>query len=353
MIVVCIIAGILGGAIALGLSLALGASLPWALAAHAAGGAAAMLLTGLLLALRPRQSAADEERAAAPAAAAAAPRILAVDDDPLVLELVVDALSGRVEVATAGSAPEAMARLDAPGRRFDGFLIDILMRETDGIELCRHLRADPRYGTAPVAMLTRKADLPHIERAFAAGADDYIIKPFQPAALADRVAGLLRLAPPPEPRTADEVFAHPFEIAGLRPFLRAEAAQNLLVSLAAQQEGGALRPVERVMAFRMREARRILDRAGPEGFRAAVGVVAQALAAEVRPADAFLAYVGEGVFLGILRRDGRLDPERTAAAVNGRLRRLQGPPAAEGPEGALAVDPVARGETPAATGAEP
>ncbi|MBI1258614.1 MAG: response regulator [Chloroflexi bacterium] len=117
--------------------------------------------------------------------------ILAVDDDSEVLETV-----GRVlrhesyEVSLASSAAQALTFLDK--RIPDLMILDILMPEMDGITLCRQLRRDSRYIPLPILFLTAKGGTDDIVSGLDAGADDYVVKPFELAELRARIAALLR-----------------------------------------------------------------------------------------------------------------------------------------------------------------
>jgi two-component system response regulator MtrA len=66
-----------------------------------------------------------------------------------------------------------------------------MMPRMGGLEVCLALRADQRFTQLPVLMLTAKAQEADLERGLAAGADDYIIKPFSPREVASRVAAVL------------------------------------------------------------------------------------------------------------------------------------------------------------------
>jgi DNA-binding response OmpR family regulator len=70
-------------------------------------------------------------------------------------------------------------------------ILDIMMPVMDGIEACRQLRQRPEHVGVPVLMLTARAQIADIERGFEAGATDYMVKPFSPRELSDRVLGLL------------------------------------------------------------------------------------------------------------------------------------------------------------------
>lgn len=117
--------------------------------------------------------------------------ILAVDDDNEVLETV-----GRVlrhesyEVSLATSAAQAMTILEK--RIPDLLVLDIMMPEVDGVTLCRQLRRDSRFIPLPILFLTAKGSTDDIVSGLDAGADDYVVKPFELAELRARIAALLR-----------------------------------------------------------------------------------------------------------------------------------------------------------------
>ena len=125
-------------------------------------------------------------------AARSGPSILVVDDDPHIREVVAFAL-GREGYRTlqAGDGAEALALLDRGG--VDLVVLDILMPEMDGAEVCRALRARSRV---PLIFLTSKDD--EIDRivGLELGGDDYVTKPFSPRELVARVRAVLRRAPP-------------------------------------------------------------------------------------------------------------------------------------------------------------
>ncbi|MGH2655862.1 MAG: response regulator transcription factor [Actinomycetota bacterium] len=104
-------------------------------------------------------------------------KVLAVDDDPRILDLVATILRlAQVEVATAvdGEAGLALAQVTRP----DVVLLDIMMPRMDGYEVCRALKA---YDDAPkIVMITAKTSSDDELAALAAGADGYIRKPFRP-----------------------------------------------------------------------------------------------------------------------------------------------------------------------------
>ncbi|TKT01863.1 response regulator transcription factor [Streptomyces lasalocidi] len=133
------------------------------------------------------------------AASAAAPtparpaRILVVDDDPTVAEVVTGYLdrAGYV-VDRAGDGPAALAR--AAGHRPDLVVLDLMLPGMDGLEVCRRMRADS--GPVPVIMLTARGDEDDRILGLEVGADDYVTKPFSPRELVLRVESVLRRTRP-------------------------------------------------------------------------------------------------------------------------------------------------------------
>lgn len=107
-------------------------------------------------------------------------RILAVDDDETILELLAEALavSGYEDVTTASSGEQALQILTDIDTQFDCFLLDIQMPGMDGVALCSKIREIPNYRKSPIVMVTAMSQKSYIDRAFSAGATDYITKPF-------------------------------------------------------------------------------------------------------------------------------------------------------------------------------
>lgn len=122
-------------------------------------------------------------------------RILAVDDSKLTLNLITVML-GRAghEVVTASSGSEALAQAEAT--RPDLIILDVMMPDMDGYEVCRQLRQQPAFGNTPIMMLTALSTLEDKIRGFEVGADDYMLKPFEGPELQARIEALLRRSVP-------------------------------------------------------------------------------------------------------------------------------------------------------------
>ncbi|MFD8963876.1 response regulator transcription factor [Streptomyces sp. NPDC059568] len=115
-------------------------------------------------------------------------RILIVDDDPTVAEVV----TGYLERAgfTVEHAADGPAALDSAARhRQDLIVLDLMLPGLDGLEVCRRLRA---MGPVPVVMLTARGDEEDRIAGLELGADDYVTKPFSPRELVLRIESVLR-----------------------------------------------------------------------------------------------------------------------------------------------------------------
>ena len=118
--------------------------------------------------------------------------ILIVDDNPTNLDILQARLTTHnYEIITAadGEAGLAMAREKQP----DLILLDIMMPKMDGIEVCKHIRADASLPFMPIIMVTAKADSKDVVAGLEAGGDEYLTKPVDHAALVARVKSMLRI----------------------------------------------------------------------------------------------------------------------------------------------------------------
>jgi DNA-binding response OmpR family regulator len=99
------------------------------------------------------------------------------------------------EVVLAGSLAAGRERL--ANESFDALVLDLMLPDGDGLDLCRELRASPRTRQLPLLMLTARGEPLDRIVGLELGADDYLPKPFEPRELQARVKALLRRATPP------------------------------------------------------------------------------------------------------------------------------------------------------------
>jgi two-component system phosphate regulon response regulator PhoB len=132
-----------------------------------------------------------------------------IDDEPDLVELVrINLHQAGYEIETAGSGREALAALRRG--RPDLVVLDLMLPDISGTDLCRQIRADAALADLPILMLTAKADEVDRVVGFELGADDYVTKPFSPRELTLRVAAVLRR------KTAGSKLGTPLEQGDLR-----------------------------------------------------------------------------------------------------------------------------------------
>lgn len=231
-------------------------------------------------------------------------RILAVDDDPFIRELLpkIAARVGYADIAVAASAADALTAIATAPAPFDVLLLDINMPDISGIDLCAQVRRLPRYADAPIIMLTAMTDTNHLDRAFLAGASDYVFKPFEiidfgnrlqaaKAQVLDRRAGAMRGGPR----------------AGVASLIEHAALQNYLRQLSGRGLTDAY-----VMAF----VAYGMDTSDPLSDE-----VARAIAAVAGGSGHLMSCPHPGVFVLVASAEHLPDHRRLQAAVQARLAR--------------------------------
>lgn len=130
--------------------------------------------------------------------------LLLVDDDPENIEIVNSILGDKYEIRVAVSGVKALelANIEPTPRLI---LLDVIMPQMDGYDVCKHLKADRKTRDIPVIFLTGKTDVADETRGFEVGAVDYIHKPFSPPIVTARVRTHLML------REAHETVAQQLE----------------------------------------------------------------------------------------------------------------------------------------------
>ncbi|HSB42832.1 MAG TPA: response regulator [Methylomirabilota bacterium] len=124
-----------------------------------------------------------------------AQRVLIVEDEPDIRDLLVFHLERegyQVTKSRSGAEAVRLARAAPP----DLVLLDLMLPEMDGLEVCRRLRRDPATQAVPIVMLTARGDEVDRVLGLELGADDYVVKPFSPRELVARIRAVLRRARP-------------------------------------------------------------------------------------------------------------------------------------------------------------
>ncbi len=237
-------------------------------------------------------------------------RILAVDDDPSILELIpmITANLGFPDVTAVLSGDRALEVLTTSPAAFDCLLFDIQMPGMDGIELCRHVRALPAYRKTPIIMLTAMTQKDYVDRAFKAGATDYATKPFDITELGARlrIAQELIKARKVVPATDDTnddrllspVIRHdfdlsdPIQIEGYKDMVDHVALGNYLFQLS--RTGAAC---SQVLAIKIDRIDAIYARASTDEFIYVLSETVEAIRDAFKTIGYLMAYTGNGIFL--------------------------------------------------------
>jgi DNA-binding response OmpR family regulator len=117
-------------------------------------------------------------------------RILIVEDEESLLKLETILLTVKgYEVSGVSTGNAALEMLS--GEQFDLILLDIMLPDVDGYEICRRIKEHPGHADIPVVMLTARKSIEDQERGATCGADAYLTKPFKSALIIETIEGLL------------------------------------------------------------------------------------------------------------------------------------------------------------------
>lgn len=115
-------------------------------------------------------------------------RALVVDDSAVIRTVLTRILAGMgFEVVSAVNGKDALAKLEVV-QRPDLTLVDWNMPEMNGYEFIRAVRADGRWRDMPIMMVTTETEMEQVVRALAAGANEYLMKPFTPEMVQEKLA---------------------------------------------------------------------------------------------------------------------------------------------------------------------
>mgnify|MGYP002376117578 CR=1 FL=1 len=254
-------------------------------------------------------------------------RILAVDDDPIILELLGQFVEiiGMHELTTADSALEALDMLDDPDTGpIDCFMLDIQMPGMDGIELARRIRETARHADTPILMLTAMSDKRYIDAAFAAGATDYVTKPFEIAELKERISVVEGMAEARQQRTK-KIFAaksaadqasqvalfEPISIYDVDNVIEYSSMENYVAQLSRSALFGST-----TFAFSIREIEGFHEAMSSFEFYSLISDVAEVISDTLQGHQFLMSYAGSGTFVCITESGWRPNMNGLMDAVN-------------------------------------
>ncbi len=121
-------------------------------------------------------------------------KILAVDDSPTMRRIIVNTLkrAGYEDVAEASDGKDALAKLKTD--KFDFIITDWNMPEMDGLTFVTTVRSDPELKALPILMVTTRSVKEDIMQAIKAGVNNYIVKPFTPETIAEKITQVITSA---------------------------------------------------------------------------------------------------------------------------------------------------------------
>ncbi len=264
-------------------------------------------------------------------------RILAVDDDPSILELldrVLDAF-GYKDVVTARSGPEAIETLSRPNEAFDCLLLDVQMPQMNGITLCEEVRKLPEYKYTPIIMVTAMVQKEYIDEAFGVGATDYVTKPFEFSDLKQRLSDAYRMAA--ERRAAIEVleaeadfelcFGNGPDVRLIDPqcfgdlpgFIGLAEFENYVIQLSTMHSLAA-----KLVAVKCIGAEHIYETSTVSEFRSAMTLAGTALLTANQQGRKVATYWGNGIFLMIYDNQIDLSVDQLGAPLPEALKEISG-----------------------------
>ena len=237
-------------------------------------------------------------------------KILAVDDEPYILELMplLAARAGFPDVTTFSSATRALDVLTTGDVIFDCLLLDINMPEMNGIELCACVRQLETYRKTPIIMLTAMSEQYYMDTAFKAGATDYATKPFDINELGARlrvahelIIALRELEATKKANAACRsavsnqhgfALSEAIHVEGAPELVTIDAFRNYL-----KQSSRAGLAASQMLAIKIDQIEQIYASTTPAEFAYALGEVSDAVRTVLRTNSYLMSYAGNGIFV--------------------------------------------------------
>ncbi len=259
--------------------------------------------------------------------------ILAVDDDPIILELLEHIIGGMDghELVTAECVTDALGVIAAQDKPFDSFLLDIQMPGTCGIEFTKILRDTEQYRSTPILMLTAMADKEYIDNAFAAGATDYITKPFELNSLKGRLS-LVEKIVAEQKKSAKRAYSanvlhgmspddladqltidlhQPVSIVDVEGVIENHAMENYVTQLSRKSLFGSV-----VLGFTIRHIADLHECLTPFDFMCILTDVSEAISDCLLPTRRLVSYAGNGTFVCVVEGAAHIDITKLVNHIN-------------------------------------
>ncbi|WP_204112409.1 response regulator [Shimia biformata] len=259
-------------------------------------------------------------------------KILAVDDDENIRDLLTASVEAETDhqIVTAESGPEAIRLINEADDPFDCFLLDIQMPVMNGITLCEKIRKTPGYRRTPIVMLTAMSQKKYIDRAFSAGATDYVTKPFDFLELFSRIKNAERLFREQArnrqgmsevaalKKDLDKSMEHslnePIEISGIERVVGYVSFENYLMQLSRAR---LLRLS--VFGVKIANAEQVFEGLSHLAFRQLLTDVASYLSDNFNSEENLITYRGAGVFLVAVKSRNALSQHAFEMMLNARV----------------------------------
>ncbi|MES0824957.1 response regulator [Ruegeria sp. SCP11] len=255
-------------------------------------------------------------------------KILVVDDEPIFCDLISVELAacGFKEVCAVNSGAAAISLVRENSSPFDCILLDIDMPGMDGIELCRLLRAEPSTTGLPIVMVTARSEVESVDKAFAAGATDYLTKPVDRRELQGRMTMASGMARERAARKAVLMqntttnalsFEEPFRLQIDHSCMDYLALQNYVLKL------GTMRLFSHIaIAFQVVNAWQLYQTLDNSEFQGTMSDVAEVIAEVLVINDAIVSYVGSGFFVALAKRIPEVSVEEISSQIEMKLQTM-------------------------------
>lgn len=247
-------------------------------------------------------------------------RILAVDDDAYICELLqlVLARSGYADITVAPSGYDALDLIETADPAFDCLFLDIQMPGMDGIDLCARVRKTSGYEKTPIIMLTAMTERSFIERAFIAGATDYVTKPFDTLELGVRANSAEELIKARraalDAYSVEQGVPVDVQVEGVKDLIDKQVMKNYLNQLSRAGSQGT-----QLLAIKVDNITTIRTKGLVCEVRYALTEVAEAISATLSAHGLLMAWAGNGLFVCASNSTALFEPTEIECAIQGTL----------------------------------